>query len=915
MAVTLTLQQLADHLRLDRAAATSTDVRYVTLSSLFESGKAEVERYAPNAPSAVANQALAQLAGYRYDAPPAGRGGSTAYAFDYSGAKALLAAYHDIVSARVGEGEGPEAASQAGGGGGTTGQTAQQVADAITAHAGMADVHHVPTPPGGGGGDYTLPQATESELGGVRGATQAQAEGASGTTILGWTNNRIRRLIRLIYTAAEKTKLAGIETNAERNVGQQYTSAEKSKLAGVETSATADQTPAQIVGAVNSNLGNTDWQTPGEGDGGGGTPTEQRVLQQDPVGDATTDGKFQIAPNGFAYSTIPDIELGTLATGDFENFDHTNYIGAFGGDPNPLSVPLGTYYFLTVDHKLRKTANNAFNQARWQDAPWSEILPAAARYRGNHDTDEDALHHLTMDGDVYHRDELPHRGIRQVSNFVAGTNSHTDYGTKRLAFADEIEEVTDLFVERSNLPDPAAADAPILVRLTHAHREGNRADASITVGFNNGVAGYSSGELAGALGSIDVVSPLLELFGVGEADDYLIESVYWPNASDLDGFDDVYLNAVRYSLGPLTPVPGGTVWLKRILDYPTGLALATLSINFARADGTWYYNDSADALLDAGLYQLVEDGQGTPIYDVIPTRGITHRDSIGAPAVPPTRAGVIDIDDTGRMWAAAGQVHVQITPPTGTTEQVPDSELGTQHVDNVSGFADLIDRGGLGAWYAQTDHFNFFQYIGVGPPPVYAPVNTFHDVYDWIIDNVTGGDTVANRFFRDDTTMLGLYSHEADALLELQFVLGGEAFPAVTTHQYLYVNANHGGAGSNIRRITTYDPGQFLRSDDFRWNQQADTRFVSQAIAAHAAQESAHHVKTPPGGMGGGLDATAVEALITAHGAMPNVHHVPTPPGGGGDAASVDGFSFVSLTQAEYDALTPDANTVYLVTA
>ena len=138
----------------------------------------------------------------------------------------------------------------------------------------MPNVHHVPTPPGGGGGDYTLPQATESELGGVQGATQAQAEGASGTTILGWTNNRIRQLIRLIYTTAEKTKLAGIETNAQRNVGQQYTSAEKSKLAGVETSATADQTPAQIVGAVNSNLGNTDWQTPGEGGGGeGGTPT------------------------------------------------------------------------------------------------------------------------------------------------------------------------------------------------------------------------------------------------------------------------------------------------------------------------------------------------------------------------------------------------------------------------------------------------------------------------------------------------------------------------------------------------------------------------------------------------------------------------------------------------------------------
>ena len=31
-------------------------------------------------------------------------------------------------------------------------------------------------------------------------------------------------------------------------------------------------------------------------------------------------------------------------------------------------------------------------------------------------------------------------------------------------------------------------------------------------------------------------------------------------------------------------------------------------------------------------------------------------------------------------------------------------------------------------------------------------------------------------------------------------------------------------------------------------------------------------------------------------------------------AATVDGFSFQSLTQAAYDALTPNANTVYLIT-
>ena len=106
MPVTLTLEQLADHLRLDRAAATATDLRYTVLLSLFESGKAEVELYAPSAPVAVQNQALAQLVGYRYDAPPAGRGGSTAYAFDYSGAKGLTCAL-PFGSQRKGRGRFP----------------------------------------------------------------------------------------------------------------------------------------------------------------------------------------------------------------------------------------------------------------------------------------------------------------------------------------------------------------------------------------------------------------------------------------------------------------------------------------------------------------------------------------------------------------------------------------------------------------------------------------------------------------------------------------------------------------------------------------------------------------------------------------------------------------------------------------
>ena len=245
-----------------------------------------------------------------------------------------------------------------------------------------------------------------------------------------------------------------------------------------------------------------------------------------------------------------------------------------------------------------------------------------------------------------------------------------------------------------------------------------------------------------------------------------------------------------------------------------------------------------------------------------------------------------------------GTVHRTITPPTGDSEVVPTSELGTQHVDNVSGFADLADRGGLGAWFAEIGNLNFIQIQGLGPPLNIDLVGTFHDVYLWIINNVPGGDTVANQFFVNDTTMLGLFSRESDALQELQFVLSGEAFPVVTQHQYLYVDATHGGAGSNIRRITAYSPGQFLRDDDFHWNAQADTTFVGAAIGAHAAQANVHH--TPGGGLdamlrlrprsrptpmpnvhhvppagGGGLDQAAVDALIGTHAGMPNVHHVP----------------------------------------
>lgn len=72
------------------------------------------------------------------------------------------------------------------------------------------------------------------------------------------------------------------------NTTAAFTTAQETKLAGIETAATADMTGAEIVSAINSNLGGTTWQ----GGGGGGSVQSGTV--------AVDFGSFP----GTTYSTI-----------------------------------------------------------------------------------------------------------------------------------------------------------------------------------------------------------------------------------------------------------------------------------------------------------------------------------------------------------------------------------------------------------------------------------------------------------------------------------------------------------------------------------------------------------------------------------------------------------------------------------
>jgi hypothetical protein len=80
-----------------------------------------------------------------------------------------------------------------------------------------------------------------------------KASFSSGITQAAWDNllvNSSKTLADL--DSAQNTKLNGIETGAEKNIGEEYTSEEKTKLSGIESGATADQTGAEIKTAYES---------------------------------------------------------------------------------------------------------------------------------------------------------------------------------------------------------------------------------------------------------------------------------------------------------------------------------------------------------------------------------------------------------------------------------------------------------------------------------------------------------------------------------------------------------------------------------------------------------------------------------------------------------------------------------------
>ena len=89
MAVTLTRDELAAEMRLGDGTTALEEPTLGIVNRLLAVGTALAGVYAPNAPDAVANEAVARVAGFLFDSPPANARRFTAV-LEQSGAASIL---------------------------------------------------------------------------------------------------------------------------------------------------------------------------------------------------------------------------------------------------------------------------------------------------------------------------------------------------------------------------------------------------------------------------------------------------------------------------------------------------------------------------------------------------------------------------------------------------------------------------------------------------------------------------------------------------------------------------------------------------------------------------------------------------------------------------------------------------------
>ena len=308
------------------------------------------------------------------------------------------------------------------------------------------------------------------------------------------------------------------------------------------------------------------------------------------------------------------------------------------------------------------------------------------------------------------------------------------------------------------LPE-VADDSPVLVFLSHDEIDGDREDATLTVGEALGrYCGYSNGDIFQAFGSINKASPIAMIFGVWDGTDCTIQTVHSANEGFIADIESVIFTVgsgteTTCNLGSEFQEYGYST--KRILSCPglEDIATGDVTINFFYADGTSAYWNDGSAVHRAGLYEKV----GTPAsyHDLAPPED-AHKTGTGSAACgdsePPDAAGQICVTSDGRGYFAMPRTTLETTPPT-ITVAAAGSDL---FIPDLYQPTDLQTRTGLtdGQFiYVKTSQ-EFYQY----QDPDFVVVS-WTEAWQYIIDNV--GDTATRQTFLA-SVFLGEFASEAE---------------------------------------------------------------------------------------------------------------------------------------------------------